>query len=68
MPSGRKTLVFWLVLRSMAVATGLVMTAPKPKPPTAMPVMSPRLSGNHFTSIAIGVMYARPSPMPPMTP
>jgi hypothetical protein len=32
------------------------MTAPNPKPPTAMPVISPRLSGNHFCSIATGTM------------
>ena len=38
------------------VAIGAVMSAPAPKPVTAIPVISPRLSGNHFTSVATGTM------------
>ena len=57
MPSGRKAPVGSSGLRSMShCATGEVSTAPKPKPPTARPVMRPFLSGNHFCSIAIGTM------------
>src|SRR6266403_849765 len=37
-------------------------------PPTAIPVMSPLRSGNHFTRTATGTMYAKPRPMPPITP
>ena len=50
------------------VAIGAVMSAPDPKPVTATPVMRPRLSGNHFTSVATGTMYPRPRPTPPITP
>src|SRR4030095_9351413 len=50
------------------VATGAVTSAPAPNPPTATPVMNPRLSGNHFTRTATGTMYPNPRPMPPMTP
>ncbi len=39
-----------------ACPTGAVMTAPNPKPATAMPVIRPGLSGNHFCSIAMGTM------------
>ncbi len=53
---------------SSAFATGAVMTAPKPNPATAMPVINPRWSGNHLLSMAMGMMYAAPSPMPPITP
>ena len=57
MPSGRNALVgtsgSWSISHW---ATGEVSTAPKPKPPTARPVIRPRLSGNHFCSIAIGTM------------
>ena len=57
MPSGMNARVgtsgSWSI---SAWATGEVSTAPKPKPPTARPVMSPRLSGNHLRSIAIGTM------------
>ena len=35
-----------------AIFTQIV--APKPKPATASPVMSPFLSGNHFTQTAMG--------------
>ena len=38
------------------VASGAVMSAPQPKPVTATPVIIPRLSGNHFTSVATGTM------------
>ena len=38
------------------VASGAVISAPAPKPATASPVISPRLSGNHFTSVATGTM------------
>src|SRR5439155_5381868 len=50
------------------VAIGAVMSAPLPKPATAIPVINPRLSGNHFTSVATGTMYPRPRPMPPRRP
>ena len=57
MPSGMNARVgtsgFWSISQ---LATGAVRTAPKPNPPTARPVISPRLSGNHFWSIAIGTM------------
>lgn len=56
MPSGRNTLVLSLVEFSSDFATGATITAPKPNPATAMPVMSPRRSGNHLASMAIGVM------------
>ena len=57
MPNGRNALVGTSLLLSIsACATGDVSTAPKPKPPTANPVISPRLSGNHLASMAIGVM------------
>ena len=57
MPSGRNALVG--IDGSAAMSrwpSGAVMTAPKPKPATAMPVMRPGLSGNHFCSMAIGTM------------
>ena len=57
MPSGRNALVG--TSGSFAIshcATGEVSTAPKPNPPTARPVIRPRLSGNHFCSMAIGTM------------
>ena len=38
------------------VAIGAVMSAPAPNPATARPVIMPRLSGNHFTSVATGTM------------
>ena len=38
------------------LAIGAVRTAPAPKPATAMPVITPRLSGNHLISVAIGTM------------
>ena len=38
------------------VAIGAVISAPAPKPATATPVISPRWSGNHFTSVATGTM------------
>ena len=38
------------------VAIGAVISAPAPNPATARPVISPRLSGNHFTSVATGTM------------
>ncbi len=50
------------------VATGAVTSAPAPNPPTAIPVMSPLRSGNHFTSTATGTMYANPNPTPPINP
>jgi len=57
MPSGRKALVGTSGSRPMSHwAIGDVSTAPKPKPPTARPVIRPRLSGNHFCSMAIGTM------------
>jgi len=57
MPKGRNALVGTSLLLSMRpCAIGDVRTAPKPNPPTASPVMSPRLSGNHFCSMAIGTM------------
>ena len=34
------------------------MKAPSPKPITTMPLASPRLSGNHFVTVATGVVYA----------
>jgi hypothetical protein len=68
MPSGRNTLVLSLVPPSSALATGAVITAPKPNPATAIPVIRPRRSGNHLASMAIGVMYAAPRPMPPIAP
>jgi hypothetical protein len=69
MPSGRNALVGTSGVCAMSrCPRGAVMTAPNPKPATAMPVMSPGLSGNHFCSMAIGTMYAIPSPNPPSTP
>src|SRR5579863_3227113 len=44
------------------------MREPAPKPPTAMPVMSPRRSGNHFTRTAMGTIYPIPRPVPPIMP
>lgn len=41
-PSGRKTLGLSVVLFNSVFATGAVITAPKPKPATAIPVISPR--------------------------
>ena len=38
------------------VAIGAVTSAPAPKPATATPVMKPRRSGNHLTSVAIGTI------------
>jgi hypothetical protein len=38
------------------VAIGAVISAPPPKPATAMPVIMPRLSGNHLTRVATGTM------------
>ena len=35
-------------------AMGVKTRAPAPKPATASPVIIPRLSGNHFTQVAIG--------------
>jgi hypothetical protein len=37
-------------------ATNAVINAPPPKPATAMPVIKPRLSGNHLMSVATGTM------------
>ena len=37
-------------------AIGAVTSAPAPKPATAMPVITPRLSGNHLIRVAIGTM------------
>ena len=37
-------------------AMGAVISAPAPNPATAIPVIMPRLSGNHFTSVATGTM------------
>ncbi len=37
-------------------AAGAVITAPPPKPATAMPVITPRLSENHLISVVIGTM------------
>jgi len=55
MPKGRNALVGTSLLLSMRpCAIGDVRTAPKPNPPTASPVMSPRLSGNHFCSMELG--------------
>ena len=69
MPSGRNAAVGTSGLFLIrACAIGAVTTAPKPNPPTARPVMSPRRSGNHFCSMAIGTMYARPRPKPASTP
>lgn len=57
MPSGRNAAAGVCGSRVMSIcATGEVMTAPNPNPPTARPVMSPALSGNHFCSMAIGTM------------
>lgn len=57
MPSGRKAFVGTDGVWSMSrCPSGAVMTAPNPKPATAIPVMSPGLSGNHFWSMAIGTM------------
>lgn len=57
MPSGKNEAAGSCGLPEMSIwATGEVMTAPNPKPPTARPVMSPGLSGNHFCSMAIGTM------------
>ena len=56
MPSGRNTLGVWSVPLRRDFATGATITAPNPKPATAMPVIRPRRSGNHLASIAIGVM------------
>ena len=49
-------------------ATGAVMSAPAPKPMTAMPVARPRRSGNHLTSVEIGAIYPTPRPIPLMNP
>ncbi len=51
-----------------AVAMGAVIRAPAPNPVTATPVIIPRLSGNHLTSVATGTMYPSPRPTPPITP
>ena len=37
-----------------AFAMGVKTRAPAPNPATARPVIMPRLSGNHFTQVAIG--------------
>ena len=39
-----------------AFAINAVTKAPPPKPATAMPVIKPRLSGNHLMSVATGTM------------
>ena len=49
-------------------AAGAENNDPAPNPATAIPVMSPRRSGNHFTRTVIGTMYPMPSPVPPITP
>ena len=49
-------------------STGAAINAPPPKPSTAIPVASPRRSGNHFTSALTGDTYASPSPAPPTIP
>jgi hypothetical protein len=38
------------------LAISAVTNAPPPKPATAMPVIKPRLSGNHLMSVATGTM------------
>jgi hypothetical protein len=35
---------------------GAVSAVPAPNPQTAIPVIMPRLSGNHVTSVATGTM------------
>jgi len=64
----RLALVLAILARHGRVATGAVTSAPAPKPPTAIPVISPRRSGNHLTRTATGTMYPNPSPMPPTNP
>ena len=41
--------------RNSGASTLLMNRAPSPKPITTMPVASPRLSGNHFETVATGV-------------
>lgn len=41
---------------------------PAPKPQTANPAATPRISGNHFCSGETGVMYDNPNPAAPITP
>src|SRR5580698_5467960 len=43
-------------VRMSSPAIGAEMSAPVPKPPTAMPVIRPRRSGNHLTRTAIGTI------------
>ncbi|OPZ73929.1 MAG: hypothetical protein BWY79_02191 [Actinobacteria bacterium ADurb.Bin444] len=40
---------------SRALITGPNTSVPAPNPKTAKPVIVPRLSGNHFTQVAMGV-------------
>ena len=42
--------------------------APSPNPMMTMPVARPFLSGNHFATVATGVTYPSPRPMPPIRP
>ena len=53
---------------SVGASTLLISSAPKPKPMTTMPVTKPFLSGNHLATVATGVTYPRPSPVPPTMP
>ena len=55
-------------LPSKASSNGANTSDPMPNPITAMPTTNPRLSGNHFTQVAIGVTYAKPTPNPATTP
>jgi len=52
--------------RKTGAMTLLIKSAPKPNPIITMPVASPFFSGNHLETVATGVTYPSPSPVPPI--
>src|SRR6476660_6835383 len=51
-----------------ACESGAARMAPPPNPMIAIPMASPRRSGNQRMSADVGVLNPTPSPQPPMTP
>jgi len=52
--------------RKMGAMILLIKRAPKPNPIITIPVARPFFSGNHLETVATGVTYPRPNPVPPM--
>ena len=52
----------------MGAITFDIIKAPSPNPITTIPVIKPFLSGNHLETVATGVTYPKPNPIPPTTP